>query len=69
MKKLFFLLLLFVSCINRPKYKKPFIIIYKFPYGNLCNGGCCSYEYIDSNGETNFFCDDKNKYNIGDTIK
>ena len=60
-----------ISCTNEPKKptKKPFIITYKFPDGQRCNNGWCSYEYTDANGNVVEFCEDELKYNIGDTIK
>ena len=35
----------------------------------MCGGGTCRYIYIDKNGNQRGFCEDANKYFIGDTIK
>jgi hypothetical protein len=49
--------------------QKPFIITYKFPDGPSCQKEWCSYLYTDAKGHDYHFCEDKDKYNIGDTIK
>ena len=65
------LLVVLLGCNNVPKQPpaKPFIITYKFPEGQRCNGNFCSYEYTDANGRVVQFCETENKYDVGDTIK
>lgn len=72
MKKLLLICLIFSGCVNNTKKEKPFIIIDKFVGSGNCsliNDCNCRYTYQDKNGNTNWFCDCADKYNIGDTIK
>lgn len=65
------LLLILTSCdfnIKRQVPKKPFIIIYKYPESQNCKNKHCGYKYISSDGMVQFFCEDVESYNIGDTI-
>jgi len=68
---LILLIALLISCTGETKkpIKKPFVIIYKYPDAMRCNNGWCSYKFLDANGNVVEFCEDENKYNIGDTIK
>ena len=61
--------ILTINCSDPKPLKKPFIIIYKFPQGSLCQAGYCSYKYADANGRTVSFCEYEKVYMIGDTIK
>lgn len=49
--------------------EKPYVIIHKFPASMQCNKEYCGYKFIGSNGVIVEFCEDVNKYSIGDTIK
>lgn len=72
MKKLLVILIIILgSCGPReyPKMEKPFVIIDKFAHSQACNKGDCRYTYQDVNGEIQDFCDEGQKYDIGDTIK
>jgi hypothetical protein len=63
------LVLILFSCKKEKKtYEKPFIIVGKFPDSELCGKDYCHYIYVDKNGYEDDFCDDENKYSIGDTI-
>jgi len=70
MRKLLILILFIglISCNNEPP-KKPFIVTFKFPDSDRCAGLDCRYEYTDQNGTIRGFCDTREKYNIGDTLK
>jgi hypothetical protein len=63
------ILLALFACQEIPRPEKPFVIIYKNPSSGMCGGGTCRYIYIDKNGNQRGFCEDANKYFIGDTIK
>ena len=74
MKTLLSLIVLFLllgGCYNPHDgiYPPPWIITYKYPDGVTCQDGWCSYKYTDGNGKSHGFCEDENKYSIGDTIK
>jgi hypothetical protein len=66
--KTYFILLIsycLFSCENKVPTQKPFIIIQKSR-----SIGYDNFKFVDKNGiESEWFTDDINKYNIGDTIK
>ena len=60
--------LLFSACDQIKREEKPFIIFYKSYYEGK-KGVTAYYGFYDKNGKYDYFWDDDNKYNIGDTIK
>ena len=73
MKKPFYLLLCicFIGCEppKRKVFKKPFIIVDKYPRSNWCGNGYCEFTYQGSSGNQKDFCEKEDAYMIGDTIK
>jgi hypothetical protein len=70
MKKLLtivFLLIFLTGCVDKKTYKKPFVIVDKSRY-SVRDSTYWHFTFIDANRNKNDFCD-RNKYNIGDTIK
>jgi len=72
MKKLFkysFLTCIILCFSCSTKFEKPFIIISKELAIVQTGKNKMFYKYQDKNGKINYFFDDINKYNVGDTLK
>jgi len=57
------------GCAGISSYDKPFVIIYKSPGSSMCWDDACRYAVNTANGRRLEFCDAKDLYMIGDTIK
>lgn len=67
---LLLLALLSLGCRDMYKpYERPFVIISKAYYPISCASGQMGYYYQDANGYTKFFCEERDAYSIGDTLK
>lgn len=61
--------LMFSCSYQKPKYEKPFIVVYSYPSNSQSTVNTRSYyEAQDKNGKIIEFCDANYKYSVGDTL-